>query len=76
MHYALACNGTGVVTMNHLGRQAARRMLSSTNQPSAFSKLPFPTMPGYTGNPWFLPLLGMAYRLHDRLSGWREPGWL
>jgi glycine/D-amino acid oxidase-like deaminating enzyme len=75
VHYALACNGSGVVTMTHLGRQAARRMLSSTNAPSAFSKLPFPTQKGYTGNPWFLPIVGLSYRIRDRLDGWREPGW-
>ena len=27
VHYALACNGSGVVTMTHLGRQAARQIL-------------------------------------------------
>ncbi len=75
VHYALACNGSGVVTMTHLGRQAARMMLGGANRPSAFSRLPFPTMRGYTGTPWFLPLVGGYYRLRDRLDGWREPGW-
>ena len=75
VHYALACNGSGVVTMTHLGRQAARQIAGGGNAPSAFSRLPFPTMRGYTGNPWFLPLVGAAYRLRDRLDGWREPGW-
>ena len=75
VHYALACNGSGVVTMTHLGRQAARQILGSANRPSAFSRLPFPTLQGYRGNPWFMPLVGAAYRLQDRLDGWREPGW-
>jgi glycine/D-amino acid oxidase-like deaminating enzyme len=75
VHYALACNGSGVVTMTHLGRQAARQMLGGANRPSAFSRLPFPTMKGYTGHPWFMPLVGGWYRLRDRLDGWREPGW-
>ena len=75
VHYALACNGSGVVTMTHLGRQAARQIVGRGNQASAFSKLPFPTMPGYSGNPWFMPLVGSFYRLRDRLDGWREPGW-
>ncbi len=75
VHYALACNVSGMVTMTHFGRQAARRMLFGTNSTSAFAQLPFPTRPGYTGNPWFLPLVGLSYRLKDRLDGWREPGW-
>ena len=74
-HYALACNGGGVVLMTHLGRQVAAAMLGTANRPSAFSRLPFPTMRGYTGRPWFMPLVGGAYRLRDRLDGWREPGW-
>jgi glycine/D-amino acid oxidase-like deaminating enzyme len=75
VHYALACNGSGVVTMTHLGREAARQIIGKGNRPSAFSMLPFPTMPTYTGNPWFMPIVGAAYRLRDRLDGWREPGW-
>ncbi len=75
VHYALACNGSGVVTMTHLGREAAQQILGRANRVSAFSRLPFPTMPGYGGHPWFMPLIGGFYRLRDRLDGWREPGW-
>jgi glycine/D-amino acid oxidase-like deaminating enzyme len=75
VHYALACNGGGVVLMTHMGRQAARQMLGGANRASAFSRLPFPTMRGYTGTPWFMPLVGGMYRLRDRLDGWRGPGW-
>jgi glycine/D-amino acid oxidase-like deaminating enzyme len=76
VHYALACNGGGVVLMTHLGRRAAQQIIGRENQPSAFSRLPFPTMRGYGGNPWFMPVVGGLYRLRDRLDGWREPGWL
>ena len=31
VHYALACNGSGVVTMTHLGRQAALQILGRAN---------------------------------------------
>jgi glycine/D-amino acid oxidase-like deaminating enzyme len=71
VHYALACNGSGMVTMTHLGRVAAQRMMGSANRESGFARLPFPTMPLYTGTPWFLPLVGMGYQLRDRLDGWR-----
>ena len=71
VHYALGCNGSGVVTMTHLGRCAARQVLGTANRPSAFSRLPFPTRPGYTGNPWFLPVVGMSYQFRDWRDGWR-----
>jgi glycine/D-amino acid oxidase-like deaminating enzyme len=73
VHYVLACNGSGVVTMTHLGRQAAWQILRRGNRPSAFSRLPFPTMRAYHGKPWFMPFIGGLYRLRDRLDGWREP---
>jgi glycine/D-amino acid oxidase-like deaminating enzyme len=72
VHYALGCNGSGVVTMTHLGRCAARQMLGASNRASAFSRMPFPTMPGYSGQPWFLPLVGASYQLRDRMDGWRS----
>ncbi|MBM3521458.1 MAG: FAD-binding oxidoreductase [Alphaproteobacteria bacterium] len=71
VHFALGCNGSGVVTMTHLGRCAARRILGGDNKPSAFSRLPFPTLPFYTGNPWFMPAVGTWYRIRDRLDGWK-----
>ena len=73
VHYAMACNGSGVVTMTHLGTATARQMLRSANKPSAFTRLPFPTRPLYTGHPWFLPVVGLSYQLKDRLDGWRVP---
>jgi len=75
VHYALGCNGSGVVTMTHLGRQIAARILGAPNRASAFARLEAPTRPGYTGNPWFMPIVGAVSRLRDRLDGWREPGW-
>lgn len=73
VHHALGCNGSGVVTMTHLGRQAAHQILGGGNRPSAFSRMPFPTMPFYGGHPWFMPMVGSYYRLRDRLDGWKEP---
>ena len=70
VHYAMACNGSGVVTMTHLGKAAAHLILGGGNRPSAFSRLSFPTRPLYTGNPWFMPVVGTAYQIKDRLEGW------
>ncbi|NKC30234.1 NAD(P)/FAD-dependent oxidoreductase [Falsiroseomonas selenitidurans] len=70
VHYALACNGSGVVGMTHFGTVAAQQILGGSNRVSAFARIPFPTRPFYTGNPWFMPAIGMAYQLRDRLDGW------
>ncbi len=71
VHHALGCNGSGVVTMTHLGTVAARMMLGGDNRASAFSRMPMPTLPGYSGTPWFMPLVTGWYRLKDFASGWR-----
>ncbi|WP_270935626.1 NAD(P)/FAD-dependent oxidoreductase, partial [Falsiroseomonas oryzae] len=71
VHHALGCNGSGITTMTHLGTVAARMMLGGDNRASAFARLPLPTLPGYTGTPWFMPLVTGWYRLKDRLDGWR-----
>ncbi|MDB5416182.1 MAG: Glycine/D-amino acid oxidase [Rubritepida sp.] len=71
VHYAMACNGSGVTTMTHFGTVAAQQILGGSNKVSAFARIPFPTKPLYNGNPWFMPFIGMAYQLRDRLDGWR-----
>lgn len=66
LHYALACNGSGVAMLGWLGQQSARRILGGGNRQNAFDGRPFPTQALYTGNPWFLPLVGAWYRHLDR----------
>jgi glycine/D-amino acid oxidase-like deaminating enzyme len=68
MHYALGCNGSGVAMMTYLGYQTARKIIGGGNRVSAFEDLPFQSQPGYTGTPWFLPLVGGWYRLRDRVD--------
>jgi glycine/D-amino acid oxidase-like deaminating enzyme len=68
IHYALGCQGSGVAMMSYLGHRAALVLAGGANQPSAFDGLPFPTRPLYDGRPRFLPAVGWAYRLRDRLD--------
>ena len=66
MHYLMACNGSGVAMMSYLGYQTARKIVGGSNAPvNAFDGRDFPTMPLYTGNPWFLPMVGAWYRSRD-----------
>ena len=68
VHYLMGCNGSGVAMMSYLGRQTGLKILGKTNRPCAFEDIPFNTRPGYSGNPWFLPLVGNWYRFRDHVD--------
>jgi glycine/D-amino acid oxidase-like deaminating enzyme len=68
LHYALGCNGSGVAMMTYLGTQIARKIARVANAPCAFDTPDFPDHRLYTGNPWFLPMVGGWYRMRDRLD--------
>jgi glycine/D-amino acid oxidase-like deaminating enzyme len=68
IHYAAGCQGSGVAMATWLGHRAGLRIAGADNAPFALADLPFPTMPTYGGNPWFLPFVGGWYRLRDRLD--------
>ena len=65
LHYAMACNGSGVSMLSYLGAKLGRKLLGGANQPTAFEGRDFPTKPLYTGEPWFLPAVGAYYRMRD-----------
>jgi glycine/D-amino acid oxidase-like deaminating enzyme len=67
LHYCLGCNGSGVAMMTYLGTQTARKIARVANARCAFDA-DFPDHPLYTGNPWFLPVVGGWYRMRDRLD--------
>ncbi len=68
VHYAAGCQGSGVAMATWLGHNAALKLAGAANERFALDGLPFPTRPTYTGNPWFLPIVGSWYRLRDRLD--------
>ena len=68
LHYALGCNGSGIAMMTYLGYQTARKIARVANYACAFDSPDFPYHALYSGNPWFLPLVGSYYRLCDRLD--------
>ena len=68
VHYAVACNGSGVAMMSYLGEQTARKITGRQNRPCAFDVEAFPAVPLYDGRPWFVPGVSAWYRLRDRLD--------
>jgi len=68
LHYCLGCNGSGVAMMTYLGYQTARKIARVANYACTFDRAEFPDHPLYSGNPWFLPVIGGYYRLRDNLD--------
>jgi glycine/D-amino acid oxidase-like deaminating enzyme len=67
-HYCLGCNGSGVAMMTYLGWQTARKIARAANYACSYDTEDFPDHPLYSGNPWFLPVVGGYYRLRDTLD--------
>ncbi len=65
IHYAAGCQGSGVAMMSWMGHQAGLAIAGRANQAFSLGEIPMPTMPGYGGRPWFLPLVGGWYRARD-----------
>ncbi len=68
LHVVAGCNGSGVTRMSYLGRQIGLKIAGKQNRPCGFDGLPMATMPGYSGRPWFVPILGRCYELLDGLE--------
>lgn len=68
VYFAGGCQGNGVAMSNYLGFRLGRSIARPDDEPSAFQSLGFPTMPFYSGNPWFLPLVGGYYRALDHVE--------
>jgi hypothetical protein len=71
VHFAVGCQGSGVAMATYLGHQLALKIAGRAAARCAFDGLPFPTRPTYTGNPWFLPMVGSYYRARDWLERFR-----
>ena len=70
VHYALACNGTGVAMLPCAGHKAALKVLGSPEGQTAFDAQEFRRIhPLYTGRPWFRPFISGYYRMIDRREG-------
>lgn len=68
IHYAGGCNGSGVVMTTYLGDRVARMVLNGGGERTGLARIRFPTVPFYTGHPWFLGIIGNIYRLQDKMT--------
>ena len=65
LHFVLGCNGSGVSMMPHLGDALGRSIAGRLHGRLPFADAALPAIPFYSGKPWFLPLIGGAFRTLD-----------
>ncbi len=67
MIYGMGYSGHGAQMSTLVGASLADM---ATGHPDAnpLAGLDWPTVPGYSGRPWFLPLVGLWFSMKDRLS--------
>ena len=65
--YAMGYSGHGAQLSTHLGMIIADAMLGREDK-NPIKGLHWPAVPGHFGKPWFLPLVGMYYKMLDRIQ--------
>ncbi|MDT8344297.1 MAG: FAD-binding oxidoreductase [Thermohalobaculum sp.] len=67
--HACGYNGSGVAMAPYLGWKLAQRMLGLADGATGFDRAAFRAQAFYRGNPWFLSVLELWYKLKDRREG-------
>jgi len=67
--HACGYNGSGVAMAPYLGWRLAQKILGTDKGATGFDPVPFRAQPLYGGNPWFLRIVELYYRLKDRVEG-------
>lgn len=65
--YAMGYSGHGAQLSTHLGMIMADTMLGKPDR-NPLKGLEWPAVPGHFGKPWFLPLVGMYYKMLDKIQ--------
>lgn len=64
--YAMGYSGHGTQMAVHMGERMAR-VMGGDRSANPWADLSWPPVPGHLGKPWFLPLVGLYYRIQDIL---------
>ncbi|NEJ98472.1 NAD(P)/FAD-dependent oxidoreductase [Rhizobium ruizarguesonis] len=65
--YAMGYSGHGAQLSTHLGMLVADAILGRPDR-NPMKGLEWPAVPGHFGTPWFLPLVGMYYKMLDSVG--------
>ena len=68
IHYAMGFNGAGTTMGPFLGHKIAMKIIGAKGSDCLLDRFELKSRPLYGGNPWFLPLVMMGYRLIDRFG--------
>ena len=66
LYYSMGYSGHGVQMSVHMGEVMAELMDGGIDR-NPWRQLEWPTIPGHFAKPWFLPLVGVYYRVQDVL---------
>lgn len=66
MHFSMGYSGHGAQIATHMGVIMAE-IIAGKRDRNPWKGLPWAAVPGYSGKPWFLPLVGAYYGLLDRV---------
>jgi len=67
LYYSMGYSGHGTQMSVHMGQCMAAVMAGDAGA-NPWRDRDWPAIPGHFGPPWFLPLVGMYYRLKDKLA--------
>ncbi len=67
LYYSMGYSGHGTQMSVHMGDCMARVMAGDASA-NPWRDRRWPAIPGHFGPPWFLPAIGLYYRLKDKLS--------
>jgi len=67
LFYSMGYSGHGTQMSVHMGECMARVMAGEAAA-NPWRDNPWPAIPGHFGPPWFLPAIGVYYRLKDKLA--------
>lgn len=64
IYFSLGYSGHGTQMSTHMG-QVMADVIDGREDANPWRDLPWPAIPGHTGKPWFLPIVGAYYRVKD-----------
>ena len=67
LYYAMGYSGHGTQMSVHMGERMAA-VMNGDAAANPWQGRDWPAIPGHFGPPWFLPAVGLYYRLKDRLA--------
>lgn len=67
LYYSMGYSGHGTQMSVHMGERMAALMSGEANA-NPWSGRGWPAIPGHFGPPWFLPAVGLYYRVKDRFT--------